>query len=95
MPIISSLKTEIIQELNEDHLWDVIRYPVNFEQTVNRILKMGDYIFIDSGPSGTLATCVKYMLPPNAGSITLQMMNQFGRDLSAIEKLRNCLFAEA
>jgi acyl transferase domain-containing protein len=95
VPIISSLKTEIIQELNEDHLWEVIRYPVNFEQTVSEILKTGDYIFIDSGPSGTLATCVKYMLPSNSGSTSLQVMNQFGRDMSSIEKLKTCLFTEA
>lgn len=88
IPIVSSLKSETVRELNEDYLWDVIRYPVNFQQTVNKILGKGNYVFIDSGPSGTLATCVKYMLSPNSGSISLQMINQFGRDLDAVEKLK-------
>jgi len=95
IPMISSLKSEIIRELNEDHLWDVIRYPVNFEQTVNWILKKGDYIFIDAGPSGSLATFVRYILPSNSQSIPLQLINQFGKDLNSIEKLRTSLFHEA
>jgi acyl transferase domain-containing protein len=92
IPIISSLKAEVIQELGEDYLWKVIRYPVNFEKTVDWILKNGDYIFIDSGPSGSLATFVKYILSSNSNSISLQMINQFGKDLNSIEKLRTSLF---
>lgn len=95
IPIISSLKPEIIQELNENYLWEVIRYPVNFEKTVDRILKKGDYIFIDSGPSGSLATFVKYILPSNSSSISLQMINQFGKDLNSIEKMRTSLLVDA
>jgi acyl transferase domain-containing protein len=94
IPVISSLKTEIIQELNEDYLWEVIRYPANFERTVDWILQKDDYIFIDAGPSGSLATFVKYILPPNSNSIPLQMINQFGRDLNSIEKLRTSLFVD-
>ena len=93
IPIVSSLKTEIVRELNEDYLWEVIRYPVNFHQTVNRLLEKGNYIFIDSGPSGTLATCVKYLLSSDSGSTSIQMINQFGRDLDAIEKLKICSFS--
>ncbi len=95
IPIISSLKTEIIQEFNEDYLWEVIRLPVNFEKTIDWILQKDDYIFIDVGPSGSLATFVKYILPTNSGSIALQMINQFGKDLNSIEKLRSSLFVNA
>lgn len=88
IPMISSLKTTVIQELNSDYLWEVIRYPVNFEQTIHTLLQKGTYIFIDLGPSGSLATFIKYILSPDSGSISLQMINQFGKDLNAIEKLR-------
>ncbi|MBO9699898.1 MAG: acyltransferase domain-containing protein [Sporocytophaga sp.] len=91
VPIISASRNEVIKELKEDYLWEVIRFPVNFEQTVDKILEKGDYVFIDSGPSGTLATFVKYMLPSNSGSVSFQMINQFGRDLNAIEKLKTSL----
>ena len=95
IPIISSLKTGLVEELNEDYLWEAIRYPVNFQQTVERVLENGDYIFIDLGPSGTLATFIKYILTPNSGSISLPVLNQFGRDLAAVEKLRTSLFSSA
>ena len=95
IPIISSLRTAVVQELDEDYLWEVIRYPVHFQQTVSRIVEKGDYIFIDSGPSGTLATCVKYILSSDSGSASLQMINQFGRDLDAIDKLRICSLSTA
>src|SRR5574342_750776 len=48
IPIISSLKTETIQKVNEDYFWGVIRYPVDFEKTIDWTLKKGDFIFIYS-----------------------------------------------
>ncbi len=90
-PIISSLKNGIVQELSADYIWKAIRNPVNFKQTIERIVETGDYTFIDIGPSGTLSTFVKYILPSGSDSISMQMMNQFGKDLNVIQKLRVCL----
>ncbi|WP_074409445.1 MULTISPECIES: acyltransferase domain-containing protein [Aquimarina] len=91
IPVISSLQAGTVRELNGDYVWKAIRYPVNFEQTIERILETGDYTFIDMGPSGTLSTFVKYILPSDSDSISLQMINQFGSDLNVIQKLRTCL----
>jgi acyl transferase domain-containing protein len=91
IPIISSLTTATVQEVNDDHIWEVIRYPVEFEQTIRLMLHKEDYIFIDVGPSGTLATFVKYLLTSNSNSLHLEAINPFGRDLSSIEKLRTSL----
>jgi bacillaene synthase trans-acting acyltransferase len=90
-PILSSLKAETVHEVDEDYYWDVIRQPVNFEETVTRILNKDDYIFIDAGPSGSLATFVKYILPQESHSLQLQMINQFGRDLNSMEKMKDSL----
>lgn len=98
IPIISSLKAEKIQEVTEDYLWEVTRYPVEFEKTICSMLqaegrpgipddKEGT-IFIDVGPSGTLATFVKYLLPSNSNSLHLEVINPFGKDCNSIEKLR-------
>ncbi len=91
IPIISSLNTETIQEVNEDYFWGVIRDLIDFEKTIDWTLKQGDFIFIDAGPSGALATSVKYILPANSRSLPLQMINQFGRDLDSIEALKTRL----
>lgn len=91
IPMISSLQRGTVQELNADYIWKAIRNPVNFKQTIERVLETGDYTFIDIGPSGTLSTFVKYILPPGSDSISLQMINQFGKDLNVIQKLKTCL----
>ncbi len=94
IPIISSSKAEIVHELNDDFFWEVIRYPVHFEKTLENRLAKGDYLFIDLGPSGTMATFVEYTLSVGSGSIPLPTINQFGRDLNMIEKLKKELFMD-
>ena len=91
IPIISSSKNKTIQEISENYVWDVLRNPVDFEKTIAWTLSKGDYIYIDVGPSGSLDTFVKYILPPDSNSIPLQMINQFGKDLNSMEKLRTSL----
>ena len=91
IPIISSLTTGTVRELNDGHIWNVIRYPVEFEQTIRSMLQKEDYIFVDVGPSGSLATFVKYLLTSNSNSLHLETINQFGRDLNSIETLRTSL----
>ena len=81
-------------ELNEGYFWDVIRYPVHFEKAVENMLAKGDYIFIDLGPSGTLATFVKYILTSDSGSVAMPTINQYGKDLNAMETL-SCHFNTA
>ncbi|ELR72071.1 Malonyl CoA-acyl carrier protein transacylase [Fulvivirga imtechensis AK7] len=95
IPIISSLGAGVIDELNADYLWNAIRNPVNFEHTIEGLLQTGDYIFIDVGPSGTLATFVKYILSSDSGSISFPVLSPFGRDLTAIERLKDSLFSNA
>jgi len=91
IPIVSSLKSEVVYEFSTDHCWNVVRHPVDFENTIISMLEQGAFVFIDVGPSGTLATFVRYLLPSGSGSVTLQTMNQFGRDLDCLQKLKSSL----
>lgn len=88
IPTISALKTETVEEINADYFWKVTRHPVEFEKTICSMLQGDDYIFIDVGPSGTLATFIKYLLPSHSGSVHLEVINQFGKDINTIEKLK-------
>jgi bacillaene synthase trans-acting acyltransferase/trans-AT polyketide synthase/acyltransferase/oxidoreductase domain-containing protein len=45
------------------------------------------YCYIDLGPSGTLATFVKYILKDASNSKTIGAINPFGQDISSLEKL--------
>lgn len=87
IPVISAMRAAQVMQIDTDYYWDALRQPVDFHQTVEWMIRQGDYLFIDVGPSGSLATFVKYILPPNSQSFPLSMMNPFGRDVDALNKL--------
>lgn len=64
-----------------DHLWAMSRNPIAFDTTIRAMLAQGDSHFVDVGPSGTLSTFVKYLLPASSGSVFGDVINPFGEDL--------------
>lgn len=91
IPTFSCFTKGQIDEVTPEYLWDLIRYPIEFSETVANMLDKGNFTFIDVGPSGSLATFVKYLLPLNADSTHVEVINQFGKNLNSIEKMRNYL----
>ena len=61
-------------------LWTTFREPVEFGASVRSLLDRGDFHFLDVGPSGTLATFVKYLLPSDSASKFSDVINPFGMD---------------
>ncbi|MBD8525901.1 acyltransferase domain-containing protein [Pseudomarimonas arenosa] len=61
-------------------MWTTFRQPVEFASTVRSLLDRGDFHFLDVGPSGTLATFVKYLLPADSASTFNDVINPFGMD---------------
>ena len=91
IPIISALTAGRIKEISDNCFWKVTRHPVNFEKTIRLMLQNEDYIFIDVGPSGTLSTFVKYLLPSDSQSSHFEVMNQFGKNIKSIERLSDAV----
>jgi bacillaene synthase trans-acting acyltransferase len=91
IPTISALTTGIIEAVDAQYLWNVVREPVEFEKTIQSMLTKEDYTFIDVGPSGSLATFVKYLLPAHSNSVHKEVINQFGKDLVSVDKLKASL----
>ena len=75
----------------QQRFWNTFRHPVAFDATVRGLLDRGDLHFLDVGPSGTLATFVKYLLPAGSASLSNDVINPFGRDLqtysSALQRI--------
>lgn len=89
IPVVSSLdgrRFEAGQPIDDwpEHLWAMSREPVAFDATLRSLLPRGDQRFVDVGPSGTLATFVKYLLPPSSGSEFLEVITPFGRDQASL-----------
>lgn len=89
IPMISSASTGPLGSMSPDNLWAAMRRPVEFSRTVEKIIVEGDATFIDLGPSATLATFVKYLLPSGSGSTQLSTINRFGNDLKSMTEFQS------
>ncbi len=64
--------------------WQVLRQPIDFQQTVRRLETQGPFTYVDAGPSGTLATFLKYLLPADARQRVHAILGPMGRDAQAL-----------
>ena len=80
VPIACCDGADVRRELSGDDLWGVVRRVVRFRETITRLEGEGAYRYIDLGPSGTLATFLKYTLPDDAPSRAHVVMTPFGTD---------------
>ena len=65
--------------------------PNDFDLTIQMLEKRASYTYLDLGPSGTLATFVKYNLHNQSCSKSFSILNPFGQDVRNLEKLKAIL----
>ncbi len=87
VPVWSAYTGMPVSSFNELHFWHVVRDPIQFSLTVKNILTKGEFVFVDVGPSGTLSTFIKYLLPQGSRSVAVETLNQYGRDIASLDKL--------
>jgi acyl transferase domain-containing protein len=88
IPIVSSASTDRVGAVTADGLWAAMRSPVEFAQTIEKMTAACDATFIDLGPSATLATFMRYILPPGSGSAQVHTINRFGQDLKSLSEFQ-------
>lgn len=84
-PMVSCLDGSVYDDRTDvqswpRRLWATYRHPVAFDATVRGLLDRGDFHFMEVGPSGTLSTFVKYLVPTGSASTFSDVINPFGRD---------------
>ncbi len=82
------------RELNDrdytpNYFWDVFSKPVDFSRTVKTLEQLEPHFYVDVGPSGTLASFVKYIIAADSPSRARWTINQFGKDLRSISRLKS------
>lgn len=87
IPVVSTFNKGRLHALTGDHIYNVLRNPVLFYETVQTLEAGNSYTYIDLGPAGTLSTFIKYALPPDSRSLALTCVNQFGRDRITMDKM--------
>lgn len=88
---ISSLYGKEISRLPDAYFWNVIRYPILFREAISGLEQTAPHVYIDAGPSGTLATMVKYNLAQDSASQQHMILTPYNREGLNIEKLKKTL----
>ncbi len=89
IPFVSCAKTGVVPSVSKTHFWEVVRKPVEFQKTIKKFEQSQNNIYIDLGPSGTLATFVKYNLSKDSGSEIFSIMTPFSRDLKNLKTVES------
>lgn len=87
IPVISSQLAGVRDQVGVEDLWLALREPISFAQTVGRLEADGPYCYVDLGPSGNMATAVKYNLAPGSKSEFLPLMTPFAQEPANLERL--------
>ncbi|PEM85118.1 acyltransferase [Bacillus wiedmannii] len=89
IPMISSLNGDLVSTIQSDYFWDVIRKPMKFRNAIMNLESIQNYTYIDLGPSGTLATFVKYILGEQSTSEYYSIVTPYNQDMKNLDKVLN------
>jgi acyl transferase domain-containing protein len=87
LPIVSCAAGGFLDEVTSDYLWRVVRHPIRFQHAIELLESREQPIYVDLGPSGTMANLAKYSLPRAAGARTFATLTPFGNDLANLNKV--------
>ena len=87
IPYMSGIKAEFLKTPPQNYFWDVIRYPLKFQENLQLFEKQGDNIYLDLGPQGTLANFVKRNIATQTKS-TYAILTPFHQGVAAIAKIK-------
>lgn len=66
--------------LDHRHIWQVIRQPVRFADTIAQIDHPDRCVYVDLSPPGTLATFAGNILPSSLEAVVVPILSPFGND---------------
>jgi bacillaene synthase trans-acting acyltransferase len=87
IPIVCCAQTAVLDSVNPESVWSSLRKPIEFERTIAEMEKRGPHSYVDVGPAGTLATFLKYALPPTSASRAYSILSPYGAELKNYERL--------
>jgi acyl transferase domain-containing protein len=68
-------------------LGEATRGCVDLARTLRNLEASGPYLYVDLGPSGSLATAVKYTLNPESKSEFLSVITPFGQESRHLDQV--------
>ncbi|MFJ3977841.1 ACP S-malonyltransferase [Streptomyces sp. NPDC090021] len=80
IPLISGTTGTTVRIPDPAHLWRVLREPFDLTLALGPLLERDDLLFLDLGPSGSMANLVRAALPEGSGSRVLPLLSPYARD---------------
>jgi bacillaene synthase trans-acting acyltransferase len=91
IPIICCAKADELTTVGMSDLWNSVRRPLLFSDTVAKVEERMEACYIDIGPSGMMATNLKYVLPKSSKSEIYTILSQQRRASKNLENvIKNC-----
>jgi acyl transferase domain-containing protein len=87
LQIWSCVSGQELTSVTEAQIWDVVIKPIQLLTAILNLEAVGPWYYLDCGPSGTLATTLKYILPPTTQSRYAPLMTRYARSLENLEKV--------
>lgn len=92
IPLISGVYGVPLNELPQHYFWDISRKPVMFKQAIETLEKTAgtteELMYIDLGPSGSLANLIKYNIAAGSRSKGFQLMSPFQQEEKKLEEVK-------
>jgi acyl transferase domain-containing protein len=90
VPLICCMRAGVLDTPpTSAYFWEVVRKPIRFRDTIECLERSSDFIYVDVGPSGTLATFTKYNLSRTSASTCHALMTPHGSNLLTLRALTN------
>jgi bacillaene synthase trans-acting acyltransferase len=87
LPLVCCDQAAVLSSLPADFFWQVVRRPIRFGATVEILERARACDYIDLGPSGTLATFLRYLLPVERKPSIHAVLSPFGNDHARLSAL--------
>jgi len=88
---ISCSQANILLSIPQNYFWEIVRLSIQFQKSIQLLEESASYIYLDLGPSGTLATFVKYNLDNQSRSKSLSILTPFGQDVRNLDRLKDVI----
>jgi len=96
VPIYSCSTAGMLQSLDNEHYWTVVRAPIRLRDTVQLLEAQGNCDYIDVGPAASFATIIKRLLAGGSSSRLFPLLSPFSRVDRELEGVvRSCASAQA
>ena len=84
-PIVSASSGGVVSRFDGAHIWQVMRGPLRFRETIDALAREGEWVLMEAGPSGTLASFTRQVRAP--GVTAWPSIDQFGQNARTMKQL--------